>query len=359
MQDRLASGIRLERDEALHMATEWPLLALGRLAFARKQQLYGNVATYVINRQINPTNMCIYTCKFCDFAARPGDLHAYSLNEDDILRELDDASITEVHITGGLWRTWNFQRSLALVRRIRETHGNIWVKAFTAVEVDFFARQAREDWRSVLTELKNAGVDALPGGGAEVLSARIHRALYEEKIGPDQWLAIHEAAHEIGLPSNSTLLFGHIETMSEVIDHIFKLRALEDRAPGFQSFIPLAYQPGTTGVVTRLASPVLCLRIIAIARLILDNIPHIKAYWPTLQLETGASALSFGADDLDGTLGRERIMHLAGSATPAALTASLMERMIRDAGQIPQRRNGRFGSTEVVHARAIEQHHVH
>jgi aminodeoxyfutalosine synthase len=343
LRARIASGSRLTAEEALFLLQRWPLHDLGALAFQRKRQRHGDVITYIVNKQVNPTNLCVHACKFCDFAAKPNDPHAYSLEEDDILASLNDPELTEVHIVGGLWKTWNLDRSLALIRRIRREYPDLWIKAFTAVEVDFFARCTKSDWTTVLTALREAGVDGLPGGGAEVLSERVHQELYADKMGPDKYLAVHEAAHQMGMPTNCTLLFGHIETDEELVQHLIQLRDLQDRAPGFEAFIPLAFQPGETGIRTTLISPMRCLQVIALSRLVLDNIPHIKAYWPTLQMETGVAALTFGADDLDGTLGQERIMQLAGTAAPVGMASSLMERLILDAGQIPTRRNGRFG----------------
>jgi aminodeoxyfutalosine synthase len=352
LRQRIAAGERITAAEALFLLDHWPLLDLGVLAFERKRARHGDVVTYVVNKQINPTNLCVHSCKFCEYAAKPGDAHAYTLEEDDILAGLaEEPEITEVHIVGGLWKTWNLERSLALVARIRREYPDLWIKAFTAVEVDFFAKCTKSDWRAVLTALREAGVDGLPGGGAEVLNERVHQELYADKMGPEKYLAIHELAHQMGMPTNATLLFGHIETSEEIIDHLLKLRDLQDRAPGFESFIPLAFQPGETGIRRSLVSPMRCLQVIAVSRLVLDNIPHIKAYWPTLQLETGVAALSFGADDLDGTLGRERIMHLAGTAAPEGMASALMERLIHDAGQTPMRRNGRFG---LLSAAAVE-----
>ncbi|HNR31202.1 MAG TPA: CofH family radical SAM protein [Candidatus Hydrogenedentes bacterium] len=336
------SAYRLDRGASLDALRNAPLLELGRRAFDRKRALCGDRVTYVRNRHVNPTNLCVYACAFCDFAAKRGDDHAYSLTDDEILAGLADPSIREAHIVGGLWPKWGFDRSTALVRRIRAARPDLHIKAFTAVEVAYFARMEQTDAESVLREMIDAGVDMMPGGGAEVLSARVHRALYPDKIGPDEWIEIHEKAHCLGLPSNATLLFGHIETDEEIVDHLLRLRELEDRAPGFQSFIPLAYLPGTTRLAPRPPGAPRCLRIVALARLVLDNVPHVKAYTPTLGVETAAAALTFGADDLDGTLGHERIMQYAGTAAPAAMSARLMDRMIRQAGQTPVERDGVF-----------------
>lgn len=337
----------LDRAAALHHLQKTPLLELGRLAFDAKRARYGDRITYVHNRHVNPTNLCVYSCKFCDFAAKKGDAHAYELSEDQILRDLEDPSLVEAHIVGGLWPGWRFSRSLDLVRLIRAARPGLWIKAFTAVEIAYFARMERTTTRAILERMQDAGVDMVPGGGAEILSERVHLALYRDKIGPSDWLRIHEEAHVIGLPSNATMLFGHIETDEEIVAHLFQLRELQDRTGGFQSFIPLAYLPGETRIVPRAVSAPRALRIIAISRLVLDNFEHVKAYWPTLGLETAAAALSFGADDLDGTLGRERIMQCAASESPAALTRQFMEQIIRDGGQLPTPRNGRF---ELGHA---------
>ena len=334
---------RVIEHDALGLLHDAPLLELGQRAFMAKRARYGDRITYVINRHVNPTNLCVYACAFCDFAAKKGDRHAYVLDEEAILRDLVDPALAEVHIVGGLWPVWGMTRSLALVHRIRDMRPDLWIKAFTAVEVAYFARSERIATEDVLQRMIDAGVDAMPGGGAEILTGRIHAALYPQKIGPDEWLAIHRLAHRLGLPTNATMLFGHIETDDAIIEHLLRLRELQDETGGFQSFIPLAYQPGETQLVSRMVSSPRCLRIVALSRLVLDNVAHIKAYWPTLQVETASAALSFGADDLDGSLGKERIMQLAQSAAPAQLSTVFMEKMIRHAGQLPARRDGRFG----------------
>ena len=338
----LQTECRLDRETALRHLRDMPLTQLGREAFDAKRARYGDRTTYVQNRHVNPTNLCVYSCKFCDYAAKKGDAHAYQLTEEGILRDLEDPSIVEAHIVGGLWPGWNFQRSLDLVRAVRNARPGLWIKAFTAVEIAYFARMERTTTVHILEQMQAAGVNMVPGGGAEVLNDRIHQALCKDKVDPAGWLRIHEEAHGVGLPSNATMLFGHIETDEELVDHLLALRDLQDRTQGFQSFIPLAYLPGETRIVSRPVAPSRALRIIALSRLVLDNVPHVKAYWPTIGLETASAALSFGADDLDGTLGKERIMQCAASESPAALTRRFMEQIIRDGGQLPVARNGRF-----------------
>lgn len=334
----------LDRNEALSMFRDMPLLELGRLAFDKKRAMHGETITYVHNQHINPTNLCVYSCKFCDYKSSKKDPHAYEQHENEILKQLESPELKEAHIVGGLWPAWGFKRSMNLVRTIREERPDLWIKAFTAVEVAYFATMEHTEVSHILRAMMEAGVDMMPGGGAEVLNERIHTELYKDKIGPKVWLEIHEEAHRLGLPSNATLLFGHIETDEEIIDHLFTLRDSQERSPGFQSFIPLAYQPGSTGLAQRLVSAPQCLRVIAMARLVLNNIPHIKAYWPTLQEETAVAALNFGADDLDGTLGQERIMQLAGTASPAEHSAAYLETMIHQAGQLSRERDGQYNA---------------
>lgn len=336
------TATRIDTEEALDLLVNTPLLDLGRRAFVAKRDRYGDRITFVQNRHVNPTNLCVYACKFCDYAAKKGDAHAYTLTEAEILEMIADPAIVEAHVVGGLWPGWNFTRSLALIRAIRAARPGLWIKAFTAVEIAYFARMHRFPTTDILGRMIDAGVDAVPGGGAEIFSERIHQALFRDKIGADDWLRIHEEAHELGLPSNATMLFGHIETDEEIVTHLLRLRELQDRTGGFQCFIPLAYVPGETRLVARPVSAVRSLRIIALARLVLDNIPHLKAYWPTIGIETAATALTFGADDLDGTLGKERIMQMAATESPESLTRRFMEQIIRDAGQLPVSRNGRF-----------------
>lgn len=334
--------MQLDRQTALDVFRNMPLHALGNRAFEEKRRRYGDTVTYTVNHHINPTNLCVHICKFCDFAAKPKDSHAYIQDEASILDGIKNPDLVEVHVVGGLWPRWGLERSLRLIRSIRSQRAELWIKAFTAVEVAFFAKLEHTTTWEVLSHLKEAGVDALPGGGAEVLSERVHQALYPDKIGPNQWIDIHMEAHQLGLPTNCTLLFGHIESDEEIIDHLFTLHDVQARSGGFDAFIPLAYQPGETRLVSQMASPEKCLRVVAISRLILDNIAHIKAYWPTLQLETAAVALNFGADDLDGTLGLERIMQFASTKAPTAMLPTGMAQLIADSGQRPCRRDGRF-----------------
>ena len=234
-----------------------------------------------------------------------------------------------------------------MIRAIREAYPKIQIKAWTAVEVDFFAKLAKKDVRDVLEDLKEAGLDAMPGGGAEVLSERVRKALFPTKIGAERWLATHRLAHEMGIKSNATLLYGHMETAEEVARHMLRVREVQDVTGGFMSFIPLALQPGETGLADRPTPAGLDLRIIATSRLLLDSVPHIKAYWVMLGVPTATVALNFGADDLDGTIGNETIAHRAGATSHKELLRGQLEDLICDAGMIPVERDALYNAVEM------------
>jgi aminodeoxyfutalosine synthase len=346
--ERMLSGKRLGREDGLTILGTWDLVALGRMADHVKRRKTADQVFFVINRQINPTNICVLDCKFCDFAARPRDAHAYEMSMEEILARCDEG-LSEVHIVGGLHPTWPFDHYLDIVKAIHQAHPRIQIKAWTAVEIDWFARIAKISIEEVLERLREAGLAALPGGGAEVFSSRVRDELFKHKIGEDRWFEVHRIAHRMGIPSNSTLLYGHIETHEERVDHMLKLRAAQDEAPGFLSFIPLAFQPGTTGLVERQASAIEDLRTVACARLLVDNIPHIKSYWVMLGEETASVALHFGADDLDGTIGEERIAHAALAQSPIGLARERLLDMIREAGKVPVERDALYNTLRVYH----------
>jgi aminodeoxyfutalosine synthase len=343
---KVESGERLTLEDGLSLYRSPDLLGVGRMADSVRVKRHGRRATFVLNRQINPTNICILSCKFCDFASKEGWDNAYILSEKDILSRLSP-ELREVHIVGGLYRKWRFKDYLNVVRVIHKAYPSIQIKAYTAVEIDFFARMERISIREVLTRLKEAGLQCLPGGGAEVFSERVRKALFPFKIGWSKWSEVHRTAHELGLKSNSTLLYGHMETIEERLDHMLKLRTLQDETGGFMSFIPLAFQPGTTGIVKRQTSAVDDLKTIAVSRLMLDNFDHIKSYWVTVGEETCSMALRFGADDVDGTILEERIMHAAKAGTPVGMARERLARLIREAGCVPVERDALYGVVRV------------
>jgi aminodeoxyfutalosine synthase len=312
-----------------------------------KEKKTGALATFVMNRQINPTNICVLSCHFCDYATKAGKPNAYMMSKEDILSKMNP-ELREVHIVSGLYRGWTFEEYLDVIRVIKQNFPHIQVKAYTAVEIDFFARRENSSIESILKRMIDAGTVCIPGGGAEVFSERVRKALFPFKIGAPKWLEVHRTAHKLGLRSNSTLLYGHMETIEERLNHILKLRDLQDETKGFLSFIPLAYQPGTTQVVKRQASVLDDLKTIAISRLMLDNFDHIKAYWVTMGEDTASIALNYGADDIDGTIGEEKIMHAAQASSPLMMARERLVRLIKEAGRTPVERNALYENLAAV-----------
>ena len=356
--EKVLAGERLDRRDGLALLETLDLPALGRMADYAARRRNGDRVQFVVNRQINPTNLCVLSCAFCDFAAKPGDDHAYEQSLDEVLAQVSD-DLSEVHIVGGLHPQWKFDRYLEIVQEIRRRFPTVQIKAWTAVEIDWFARLEKTTIEDILQRLKDAGLDSLPGGGAEVFSDRVRKETFKTKIGRRRWFEVHRAAHRMGIPSNATLLYGHIETLGERVDHLLQLREVQDesqdesrngrpdgnengRGAEFASFIPLALQPGNTGLAERQASVLEDLRTVACARLLLDNFPHIKAYWVMLGEDSAAMALNFGASDLDGTIGEEKIAHFAQASSPVGLARDRLIRMIRGAGKTPVERDALY-----------------
>ena len=338
---KLQDRARLGREEALELFETRDVVRLGRLADEVKRARWSDRAHFVINRQINPSNICVLSCRFCDFATKRGRPNAYEMTIREVVEQCNP-ELREVHIVGGLHPDWTWEHYLEMFRAITAAFPQIQIKAWTAVEIDFFSKKFRLSVEEVLRQLQAVGLAALPGGGAEVFSERVRKALFPFKIGAPRWLEIHRIAHRLGIPTNATLLYGHMETREERVDHMLKLRELQDETSGFMSFIPLAYQPGKTQLVSRQASALEDLKTIAIARLLLDNVPHIKAYWVTMGEEIASVALHFGADDMDGTIGEERIMHAADAASPVNLTRGRLVELIREAGCTPVERDALY-----------------
>ncbi|MFN0117252.1 MAG: CofH family radical SAM protein [Elusimicrobiota bacterium] len=336
--DKIQNKKRLTIEDGLTMFSSQDVHGLGFMGNWVKEQKTGNRATFVMNRQINPTNLCVLSCHFCDYASKENWPNAYIMTKEDILSKCND-DLKEVHIVSGLYRGWSFEEYLDVIRVIKEKFPKIQVKAYTAVEIDFFSRREKTSLENILKKMINAGVVCIPGGGAEVFSERVRKALFPFKIGAPKWLEVHKTAHKLGLRSNSTLLYGHMETYEERLIHMTKLRDLQDETHGFLSFIPLAYQPGDTQVVKHQASVIDDLKTIAISRLMLDNFDHIKAYWVTMGEDTASIALNYGADDIDGTIGEEKIMHAAKASSPLLMAKEKLISLIKEAGRIPIERN--------------------
>jgi aminodeoxyfutalosine synthase len=344
-----AQAQRLTPDEALALAetiTPERLHAIGRAALTNRTKRFDDEATFVFNLQVNPANICGAGCTFCNYAASKNDPHAYILSEAEILAQVHQLQPTEVHIVGGLNQVWPYERNLELVRRLRDTYPELHIKSFTAVEIAYFAKTAHKPESRILEELIGAGTNAMPGGGAEIFSKRLYEKHWKNKIGPTQWIRIHQMAHQMGLPTNATMLFGFGDTWRERVEHMLILRNAQDESNGFACFIPLAFQPGEGKFETHGPTPLEILAVLAIARLVLDNIAHLKSYWPMTGVETAAAGLSWGADDMDGTISEEKIAHLAGAETPKGLARNKMTETIRMAGFTPVERNGLFGAVK-------------
>lgn len=337
---KVQRGERLTLEDGLTLYKTPDLLSLGKMAHYVQQEKSGDAVYFVLNQKIEHTNICVLSCKFCDFATKKGRPDAYEMTTEEILSKLTP-DIHEVHITGGMPADWPWERYLDIVRSIHEKFPNTDVKAFTAVEIDFFHKRFKMPMEEVLRQLQAAGLRTMPGGGAEVFSERVRKHLFPQKIGAKGWFEVHKTAHKLGIPTNSTLLYGHIETLEERLIHMMKLREAQDETGGFLTFIPLAFQPGDTGIKPKnqFTSAIDDLKTIAISRLMLDNFPHIKAYWVMLTEEVAAMALNFGADDMDGTVGGEKIAHDAGAISPMTLAKDQLIRIIKDAGKIPVERD--------------------
>src|SRR5713226_5043736 len=305
--DKVRARQRLSREDGLLLFETEDLHGLGRMAGFAKSRLHGAQVFFVLNRYINPTNVCVLSCSFCDFARKKGEEGAFENSIEDVL-EMIKPGTREAHIVGGHHPDWPFEYYERLIGAIHAARPETQIKAFTAAEIDYFWRRWKIEPKEALTRLKAAGLQSMPGGGAEIFSPRLAKLLkYTGKADPDRWCEIHGIAHALGIPTNATMLYGHVETPAERVDHLLRLREQQDASGGFLTFIPLTYQESATKLVPRRTPPTDCLRTIAASRLLLDNFPHVEAYWVVLGEATASIALHFGADDVNGTLEDERI----------------------------------------------------
>jgi len=343
IREKVLSGGRLSFEDGVFLYEEADLFSLGELANIVRERKNGNLAFYNVNSHLNPTNICVYRCTFCAFRSDLKGPKAYVMSDEEILeraRETQERGATELHIVGGLHHQLPYEWYLNVVRIIHEKHPRLHLKAYTAVEWDWFARLTGRPTLDVLAEFKEAGLGSLPGGGAEIFHPDVREKICEHKADAEAWLRIHREAHELGLRSNATMLYGHIEKPYHRIDHLCRLRELQDETGGFQTFIPLAFHPENTSLShLQKASGLLDLKTMAISRLMLDNFPHIKAYWVMLGIKTAQVALGFGADDIDGTVVHEKIYHDAGSHEPQELSVAELRRLIEETGRTPVERD--------------------
>lgn len=342
--EKVLAGMRLSREDGIALYASRDLIGIAQMADHARCRINGDRVYFMVNRHINPTNICENRCKFCAFSRSKGQEGAYEMTLDEIARAAEEAvpdGAYEVHVVGGLHPDWPFEFYLDMVRRMRAVlPPHVIIQAFTAVEIEYYAQISGLSSLEVLRQLKEAGLDAMPGGGAEIFSERTRLAAWEKKTSADDWLRIHGEAHSLGIRTNCTMLYGHIETLEERVDHLIRLREQQDLSGGFLAFIPLAFHPantdladlpGTTGYDD--------LKTLAIARLMLDNIDHIKAFWIMVGLKIAQLSTVFGVDDIDGTVVEEKITHMAGATTPEALSKDDLIAMIEETGHVPVERD--------------------
>ncbi len=341
--NKVETGERLSFEDGLFLESSVDLQTLGTLANKVRERKNGNFAFYNTNIHLNPTNVCVYRCEFCAFRADLKSDRAYTFEEAAIrerVHEAIESGATEIHVVGGLHHQQKFDWYLDVIRTIRETSPALHIKAWTPVEIYWFSYLTKKPYEWVFEQMIDAGLGSMPGGGAEIFHPDVRSQICEHKSDAANWVEIHELAHSMGLRTNATMLYGHIEQAEHRIDHLLQLRELQDKTSGFQTFIPLAFHPENTGLSHLKKANILTdLKVIAISRLMLDNFDHIKAYWIMLGEQTAQIALSYGADDIDGTVVHELIYHDAGAKTPEGMTVEQLHRLIREAGREPIERD--------------------
>lgn len=340
---KVEAGRRLSYEDGLTLFRTTDILAVGYMANLVRERLHGSVVYFNVNRHINPTDVCVASCRLCAFGKKAKDPKAYTMSLEQVWQRAGEGwseAVTEFHIVGGLHPELTLDWYCQMLRGLKERFPRVHLKALTMVEVGFLARRAKISVRETLERLRDAGMDSLPGGGAEIFSERVRRIICDHKVNGDEWLEIAREAHRLGLRSNCTMLYGHIENDEDRVDHLVKLRALQDETGGFVTYIPLAFHPDHTALQhIPKTTGFLDIKNIAVARLMLDNIPHIKAYWVMMTPRIAQIALRFGADDIDGTVVEEKIYHDAGATTSQSLRRDELLSLIRKAGREPVERD--------------------
>jgi aminodeoxyfutalosine synthase len=343
IKDKVLSGERLTADDAAELYKNNNVLEIGMIADYVRKKKHAKKAFYVYNQHINYTNLCSNMCLFCAYAKPLNHSEAFTYSIEDIRKKLNERikePIIEIHIVGGLNKELDLNYYLEMLKAVKEIRPNATIKAFTAVEIDYLSKISNLSINETINKLKKSGLSMMPGGGAEILNDRVRKKLFPNKIPAEKWLEIQKAVHEAGIRTNATMLYGHIETIEERAEHLIKLRNLQDETKGFLSFIPLAFHSENTKLShLPKTSAFDDLKTIAISRLVLDNFDHIKAYWVMIGEKMAQLALSFGADDLDGTIINEKIAHMAGAKTPKSLYIEEMENLILKAGYTPVMRD--------------------
>jgi aminodeoxyfutalosine synthase len=355
IRQKVEAGKRLSASEGEYLfSPDVDLHAVGELADLVRRRKNSDVAYYNLNLHINPTNVCIYRCALCAYSRDPDDSRAYTMGQAEIFaraQEAADAGCTELHIVGGAHPQKPFDWYLGIIHDLHAAFPRLHLKAWTAVEIDHFAQITKRPAKSILEDLVAAGLGSMPGGGAEIFDSAVRAEICPRKADARRWLEIHHTAHELGLRTNASMLYGHIESIPHRIDHLKQLRDLQDATGGFQAFVPLKFHPENTPLSQRGADIPVCqqqvsalddLRMVAVSRLMLDNFDHIKAYWISLGVGTAQTALAYGADDLDGTVRHEQIHHDAGATSPESLTIEQLRALISEAGRDPIERDSLY-----------------
>jgi aminodeoxyfutalosine synthase len=347
---KVEAGERLSFDDGVALYRTSDILALGYLANVVRERLHGNTTYFNVNRHINPTDVCVASCRLCAFGKRVRDPKAYTMSLEEVWHRAGEGwseAVTEFHIVGGLHPELTLDWYCQMLRGLKQRFPQVHLKAFTMVEIAYLARRTRISIRETLERLRDAGMDSLPGGGAEIFNEPVRRIICDHKIDGDEWLETARTAHQLGLRSNCTMLYGHIENEADRVDHLLRLRQLQDETHGFVTFIPLAFHPDNTALhhipkTTGFDD----VKNIAVARLLLDNIAHIKAYWVMMTPRMAQIALRFGADDIDGTIVEEHIYHDAGATTKQGLRRAELLQLIRKAGREPLERDTLYRHVE-------------
>ena len=350
IHEKVLAGTRLDFDDGLALFRSNDLLGIGYLANLVRERMHGNVTFFNVNRHINPTDVCVASCRLCAFGKRKKDPKAYTMSLDEVWHRAGEGwseSVTEFHIVGGLHPELTLDWYCEMLRGLKQRFPQVHLKAFTMVEVSWFAQRTKLSYKQVLEKLRAAGMDSMPGGGAEIFNEGIRRIICDHKIDGGEWLDIAREAHKMGIRSNCTMLYGHIERDEDRVDHLMRLRAVQEETGGFVTYIPLAFHPQNTPLhhipkTTGFTD----LKNIAVARLMLDNIPHIKAYWVMMTPEIAQIAQRFGANDLDGTIVEEHIYHDAGATTEQGMNRKQLLRLIREAGREPVERDTAYNKVE-------------
>jgi aminodeoxyfutalosine synthase len=349
IKDKVLAGERISRDDAIKLFETGDIFFLGNLASHVAEKKNDKKVFFIRNRHINPTNICINRCRFCAFSRSKGEEGAFELTIDEIIEKLQPSHFTphasrltpyrEVHIVGGLHPDWPFEYYLNMLSAIKKNFPELHIKAFTAVEIDYMSRISGLGLEETLLALQKHGLDVMPGGGAEIFDSKIRNRLCPEKISGERWLEVMETAHGLGIKTNATMLYGHIENYEHRVNHLLTLRDLQDRTGGFQAFVPLSYHPKGNEIGGSFSSGINDLKTIAVSRIVLDNFDHITAYWIMLGEKISQISLLFGADDLSGTVIEEKITHFAGALSAESMTPEEITHLIRMAGKVPVERD--------------------